>query len=155
MQTLCPESSFRIAPNWPKIIKMTMTSQFFDMTSNSIFFDVVLFLLSSLVAGPSFMSISSLVLELWQFSFTTDWPEIRKSEKPPSEFFAVSGDWGKVWIPDLTRMSIITCYWMLQNFRVTAFTVFELLRENHLGGKITPHPPPRLGLTPKMSLVKR
>ena len=44
------------------------------------FFDAVLFLLSSLVTGPSFMSISSLVLELWQFSFIRDWPEIRKSE---------------------------------------------------------------------------
>ena len=30
---------------------------------------------------------------------------------------------------------------MLQNSRVTAFTVFELLRENQLGGKITPPPP--------------
>ena len=33
---------------------------------------------------------------------------------------------------------------MLQNARVTAFTVSELLRENQHGGKITP--PPRLGL---------
>ena len=41
-------------------------------------------------------------------------------------------------------MSLIGCYWMLQNSRVTAFIVFELLRENQLGGgKITP-PPPRL-----------
>ena len=36
-------------------------------------------------------------------------------------------------------MSLIECYWMLQNSRVTAFTVFELLRENQ---KNTPHPPP-------------
>ena len=27
-------------------------------------------------------------------------------------------------------------YWMLQNARVTAFTVSELLRENQQGGKI-------------------
>ena len=79
MQTLCPESSLWTAPNWPKIPKMTMTSQFADMTSTSNFFDIFLFLLSSLVTGPSFMSISSLVLELWQFSFIRDWPEIRKS----------------------------------------------------------------------------
>ena len=46
----CPESSLRTAPNWPKIRKMTT--------------DVALFLLSSLVTDPSFMSISSLVLEL-------------------------------------------------------------------------------------------
>ena len=42
------------------------------------FFDVVLFLLSSLVTGPSFMSILLLVLELWQFSVIRDWPETRK-----------------------------------------------------------------------------
>ena len=47
-----------------KIRKMTMTSQFSDMTSTSSFFDVALFLLSRLVTGPGFMSISSLVLEL-------------------------------------------------------------------------------------------
>ena len=153
MQTLCLESGLRTAPNRPKIQKMTMTSQFSNMTSTSNFFDVVLFLLSSLVTGPSFMSISSLVLELWQFSFIRDWPEIRKSEIPPSEFCPISGDWGKLWIPNLARMFLIECYWMLQNSRVTAFTVFELFRGNQLGvGKITPppppppHPPPRLGL---------
>ena len=142
MQTLCPESGLRTAPNWPKIRRMTMTSQFSDMTSASNIFDVVLFLLSSLVTGPSFMSISSLVLELWQFSFIRDWPEIRKSEIPPSEFCPISGDWDKFWIPNLARMFLIECYWMLQNSRVTAFTVFELLRENHGGGgKITPSHP--------------
>ena len=55
---------------------------------------VVLFLLSSLVTG--FMSISSLVLELWQSSFIRDWPEIRKSEIPPCEFCPISGDWGEL-----------------------------------------------------------
>ena len=99
------------------------------------FFDVVFFLLSNLVTGPSFMSISSLVLELWQFSFIRDWPEIRKSEIPPSEFCPISGDWGKLWIPNLAGMSPIKYYWMLQN------SVFESLRENQLGGKITPPPP--------------
>ena len=44
---------------------MTMTSKFADMTSSSNCFDIFMFLLSSLVTGPSFMSISSLVLELW------------------------------------------------------------------------------------------
>ena len=58
-------------------------------------FDVILFLLSSLGTGQSFMSISSLVLELWQFTFIIDWPEIRKSEIPPSEFCLMSEDWGK------------------------------------------------------------
>ena len=46
-----------------------MTLQFADMTSSSNLFDVVLFLLSSVVTGSNFMAISSLVLELRQFSF--------------------------------------------------------------------------------------
>ena len=58
-----------------------------------------------------------------------NWPEIRKSEIPLSEFCLVSGDWGKLGIPNLTRMSIMKCYWMLQNAGVTAFTLSELLRE--------------------------
>ena len=111
------------------------------------FFDVVLFVLSSLVTGSSFMSISSLVLELWQFSFIRDWPEIRKSEIPLSEFCPISGDWDELWIPNLARMFLIECYWMLQNFSVTALTVFELLSENQLGGVKLP-PPPRPLLDP-------
>ena len=58
---------------------MAMTSQDSDMASLSNAFDVVLFLLSILVTGPYFMSISSLVLELRQFPFIRDWTEIQKS----------------------------------------------------------------------------
>ena len=39
------------------------------------------------------------------------------------------------------------CYYMLQNVRVTAFTLSELLKENQQEGKITqPAAPPGLGL---------
>ena len=41
------------------------------------FFDVAMFVLWSLVTSSNFMSISLLVLELWQFSFKRDWTEIR------------------------------------------------------------------------------
>ena len=44
----------------------------------------------------NFMPISWLVLELWQFSFRTDSREIHKSEIPTSEFYPISGDWGKL-----------------------------------------------------------
>ena len=128
---------------------MTMTSQISYMMLSSNFFDFVLFLLSCLVNGPIFMSISSLVLELWQFSFIRDWSEIRKLEIPPSKFCPIFGEWDKSGIPNLVRFSLIKCYLMLQNARVTAFTVTELLRENQQGGggvKL-PYPhPPRLGL---------
>ena len=58
-----------------------------------------------------------------------------KSERNPeigtrSEFCPISGDWGKLRIPNLARMSLIKCYCMLLNAEVTAFTIFELLREN-------------------------
>ena len=106
------------------------------------FFDIFLFLLSSLVTGPSFMSIWSLVLELWQFLFIRDWPEIRKSEILPSEFCLISGDWGNQGIPNLARTSLITFYWMLRNATITAVTVSELLRENQQEGKFTSPPPP-------------
>ena len=90
-------------------------------------FWIVLFSLSSLVTGPSFMSISLLVLELWQFFFIRDWPEIQKLEILPSEFCPLSRDWVKLEIPDLPWMSLMKFYWMLQNVRVTASTVSELL----------------------------
>ena len=48
---------------------------------------------------PSFMSISLLALELWQFLFINDWPEIQKSEIRLPEFFLISRDWGDLGIP--------------------------------------------------------
>ena len=51
--------------------KFPMTSKisWHDVIVN--FFNVVVFLLSSLITGPSLISISPLVLESWQFSFIT------------------------------------------------------------------------------------
>ena len=47
-----------------------------------------------------------------------------------SEFCQISGDWGKLEIPNLAQMSLMKCYRMLQNTKVTGSTVSELLREN-------------------------
>ena len=88
--------------------------------SLSTFFDVIVFILSSLVTDPSFVSIK-------------DRPEIRKSEVPPSEFRPISGGWGKLGIPNLAGMSLMKSYFILLNDRFIAFTFFELLRENHQG----------------------
>ena len=99
------------------------------MASTSNLFGVGLFLLLSVVTGGSSMSISPLVLELWQFLFIRDCPEIRKSEIRPSEFGWRSGDWVEQGIPNAARTSLIKCYWMPQNARVTVFTVSELIRE--------------------------
>ena len=98
------------------------------------FFDVVLFLLSSLITGPNSMSISSLVLELLQLSFIRDWPEIWKSEIPPSEFFPVSEELlVELVIPKFAQIFLMKCNRMLQKARVAAFTVSELLRESQQG----------------------
>ena len=69
-----------------------MASQFLDMKSSLIFFEVVIFLLSSLVPGPSFMSITSLVLTIFFYKTLTTNP---KTEIPPFEFSPISGDWGE------------------------------------------------------------
>ena len=102
--------------------------------------DVVVFLLASLVTGSRFMAISLLLLvvELWQFSFIRDWPEIRKLEIPVSESCPISGDWGKLQIPNLTGNSLMKCYWKLQNVRVTAFTFLSYWGKNNRGSKNTP-----------------
>ena len=47
---------------------------------------------------------------------------------------SISGDWDELRISSLARMSLIKCYWMLQNVRITAFTTLELLREDQLEG---------------------
>ena len=104
-------------------------------------FNVTVFSLSILVIAPIFMSISLLVLELWQFSFIRAWRKIRKSEIPSSEFWPISEDRNQLGIPNLVRMSLLKSCWMLQNTRVTA-----LLRENQKRSKIFPHPH-RLALT--------
>ena len=158
MQTLCPESGLRTAPNWSKIPKMTMTSQFFDVTSSSNVLEVVLFLLSSLVTGPSFMSISSLVLELWQFYFIRDWPEIWKSEIPSCGFCPISGDGRKLWILNLARMSLIEYYWMLQYARGYSFYRFWVIKGKPTRGggvKFAPPPPPPPAVVREMYLLKR
>ena len=93
----------------------------------------------SSVTGASFMSISLLALEFWDFPFVRDSP--KKSEILPSEFCPISGDWGELGIPDLANIFLIKCYWMIQIASVTVLTVFELLRVNQQEGsevKLTP-----------------
>ena len=133
------ESGFRIAPNWPWIRKMTGISQFPDTMSLSNFVDLVLCLLS-LVTGPSVMSTTSLVMELWQFSFIRDQPGIQKLETTLCEFCPISGDWDELGISNFTKMSPIKCYWMLQNAMVTNFTVLSYYGKANRGYKITPSP---------------
>ena len=105
---------------------MAMTSHFFNMKPPSIFFDVLLLLLSDLVTGTIFISISQLIPDLWQFVFIKDWPEIRKLEIASSGFCPISEDWVEYRIPNLARTCLIKWYWMLQNISFTTFTEFTV-----------------------------
>ena len=52
----------------------------------------------------------------------------------PPKFCPISEEWGELRIPSFARMPLMKCYSMLQNVRVTALTVSELLRENQQAG---------------------
>ena len=115
----------KLAINWENDNDVTICWHHLIVT----FFDVALFLLSRLVTGPRFMTISALTLELWQFSFIKDWPEIRNRKYPVCVF------------PNIWRLGLVrdTKFGMnvsnkillnTANARVTAFTVSKLLREN-------------------------
>ena len=103
---------------------MTITSQYFHMLLLPIYFKVFFFLLC-LTIGPSFMSISSLVLELWQFFFIRDL--IRNPQLGNTHFWElpISGDWGNLGILKLAQMFLIIYYWMLQNTRNTDFNPYN------------------------------
>ena len=50
---------------------------------------------------------------------------IRYPEIPLSDCCPVSGDGGELGIPSLTWISFMKSYWIMQNARFTAFTVFS------------------------------
>ena len=83
-------------------------------------------LLSILVTDPSFMSISLLVLDLWQFLFIRDWPGIRKLEITTSVLWLIFEDWGELRVPNLAAMCVMKSYLMLPRARFTALTVSKL-----------------------------
>ena len=127
---------------------MAITSQFPDITCSSNLGDIILFFFVkfsywfkfhvNIIPGSGVMTISF---------YIRDWLEIRKSKIPPSDFWPISGNWGKLRILNLVRTSLIKCYSMLKNSRVTAFIVYELLKENQQGDIFNlPHHPHRLKL---------
>ena len=65
-----------MAPNWPQYGETIMTSQFYDIKASTIFLDVVVILLTGLVTGLSFMSISLLVMTIFTYKGLIRNPEI-------------------------------------------------------------------------------
>ena len=115
------------------------------------FFDVVLFLLSSLVTVPSFISVSTLAQELGQFTFTRDLPEARKLEATPVEFCPISRDCDKFVIPNFAQMSLKI---LLNDAKCWSYSFYLFWvikgKPSRGGGKITPLPPPD---TPRLQLI--
>ena len=127
-----------MAANRPYIGKETMTSQFADMTSTSNFFDVALFLLPSLVTGPSFMSRS-----YWFWSMTIFVYKglvIWKSEIPRLSFAQYLETGGKYGVPKL-------CTNVSNKILLNAGKPFPSYQgETNRALKLSPPPPPRLVL---------
>ena len=115
------------------------------------FFDAVLFLLSSLVTGPSFMSISLQVLELWQFPFIRDWPEICKSEMHLSLVWVLVNIWRLAQVRN-TKFATNVSNKMLLNaakWQGYSYYRFWVIKGKPTGGQ------PRLGLAQKQTLFQR
>ena len=117
-----------------------MTSQLADMASSPIFFDVFLFFLPSFSRSKFYVNamIGSGVITIFVYKGLTGNSEIGNTSVC---VLPIAGDWDELGILSFAQMSLIKCYWMLQNARVLAFTVFDLLRENQQRSKITPNHP--------------
>ena len=55
---------------------------------------------------------------------------MQKSEMSRSESDPISANWGELGIPKLVLMFLMKCYYILQNARVTVFTISKLLSKN-------------------------
>ena len=131
---------------------MTITSPFADMTSASNFSDIVVFLLSSLVTGPSSSQYHDWLWSYDNFLFLKDWPEVWKSEIPPSGFCPISGDWDELGIPNLARISLIKSYRMLKKSQGYSSYRFWVIKGKTIGGIALIKIPPRLGLIKAVKL---
>ena len=100
--------------------------QFANMTSLPIFFDVVLFILLSLVTSPSFMSISSLVLELWKFTFKRDLPNIQRLGRVRDTKFGM----------DVSNEMLLNA----AKYQSYSFDYFGVIMGKSIGSKVIPPP---------------
>ena len=129
MQTLCPESGLRNAPNRSKIKKMTMTLQFCDMTSTLIFFWRFFVSLIRFSYWSKFhfnINTVSGIMTIFFYKGLTRNPEIGNTP-----VWDLPNIWRLGQVID-TKFGTNIFNKILLNaakFRVTALTVFELLRE--------------------------
>ena len=88
------ESSFRIAPNWPKIGKTIMTSRYFIY--------IVKFSCWSKFHANIITVSGTMTIFLYK--------RYTLLEIPLPDFCPISGDWGELGIPNLAEMSLIKFY---------------------------------------------
>ena len=128
-----PESDFKLAINQKNDNDITI----FQYKVIVILFNVVLFLLSSLVTGPSFISISALFLELWRFAFYID--QKPRNRKYPRLCFGMDASNKMLLNAAKCQRYIFYRFWVI-NGKPTG---------GRGRGKIIPHPPPpRLYIIP-------
>ena len=109
-----------------------MTSQFADITSSSSFFDVISFLLSSLVTGIDHKS---------------------RNRKYPCLSFAQYLETGASWLYQIWHNEmLLKCYWILQDVRSYSFYRFWVIKLEPKGGGglPAPHTQIRVKLTKKI-----
>ena len=144
MQTLCAESGLRTTPNWPKIRKMAMTSQFPDMTSSSRFFDVVLFLLWSSYWSKCNINIitGSGIMPIFFYKGLTRNPEIGNTL-----VWVLSNIWRLKKVMGTTFDKNVSNRMLLNaaKFQGYSFYCSWVIKGNQLGGGVKlPSPPPLL-----------
>ena len=88
-----------------------------------VLFVVVLFFLSRLVTGPSFMSMSSLVLELWQFSFIRVKLTFCPIKKLGFHFWLI---WKSI------------CCWFDKTFVEVVTDIYRYIKSGYIGGIVVP-----------------
>ena len=117
---------------------MTMTSQSSDMMSSSFFLRCCVWIVKFRYRPKFHVNIitGSTIMTIFLGKGSTRNPDIGNT---PVWF--LPNMWRLVYnSPNLAQMSLMKCYWMLENTRITAFTVSVLLKEPQLSGKTTPHP---------------
>ena len=148
MQTLCPESGHRTAPNWPKIRKMTMTSQFPDMTSKSFFLRCFVFLVKFSYLSKFHVNIitGSGIMTIFFYKEFTRNPENRKCPRLSfAQYLETGANMDTELCTNVSNRMLLNA----AKFQVYSFYRFWVIKKKPNGmegggggGKITPLPYP-------------
>ena len=136
-----PESGFRIAPNWPQFEKWKWRHKwkwrcFVSLVNFSYWYKFHV----NIITGSGVMTISF-------YKGLT-----RNLEIGNTPVWVLSNIWRELGIPNLARTSLIKCYWMLQNAKVTSH--FWFIKRKPTGGREENYPPPPSPPRKRKRLIK-